>query len=440
MFKRHTTSTLISTRLMCLCLALVLVLDASLSMAAAFVCAEDLDGDGDLTTPGETASCILPLTGEPLCPINAVDCEADITESCPVAGVPCVNGVCQSPARCEVIDAVGGFLYFCPTLPGRFLTDDAAVCNAACSNATQACISQTSNLRCPLGDQYACINNGGSFQCNANACVDLASSPPVDSDIPATMLIDDGDRDQNGNCLGSTIIFSGRGMQCLPSGVSTAFKNCCDFDGEIYTDSTGSVIESTLTNTAILATFQAATAAYGAYGAALSSGATTAAAGDAAASAASDVFAGAFDPTTLVIAIAIALILDWLASACPQESLEAAALMASDYCVELGSYCKKSWLSGCVQRARVQCCFNSKLARIIHEQGRPQLSAFANGFGTPEAPDCRGFSPQEFQALDFSKIDLSEYYADVRKASDEAIQQSLQDGVERFNETLGSGS
>ena len=110
MLKRHTTSTLIRTRLMCLCLALVLVLDASLSMAAPFVCAKDLDGDGDLTTAGETASCILPLAGEPLCPINAVDCEADITESCPVAGVPCIDGFCQTSARCEIIDAAGGFL------------------------------------------------------------------------------------------------------------------------------------------------------------------------------------------------------------------------------------------------------------------------------------------------------------------------------------------
>ncbi len=435
MLKRHTTSTVILTGFVTLWLSS----GPALLNAAPFVCAEDLDGDGDLTTPGETASCILPLTGEPLCPINAVDCEADITESCPVAGVPCIDGFCQTSARCEIIDAAGGFLYFCPALPGYFPTGDRAACNAACNNLRQACISQTSNHRCPLGDQYACVNNGGSFQCNVNACIDLSSSPPIDSDIPGTLLIDDGERDDNGNCLGATVIFNGRGMECLPSGIRTVFKNCCDFDGEIYIDSTGSKIESTLTNTAILATFQAASAAYGAYGAALSSGATTAAAGEAAASAASEVFAGAFDPTTLVIAAAISLILDWLASACPQESLEAAALMASDYCVELGSFCKTRWLGGCVQRARVQCCFNSKLARIIHEEGRAQLKAFADGFGTPEAPDCRGFSAQEFQALDFSKIDLSEYYADVRKASDAAIQQSLEDGVERFYETLGPG-
>lgn len=439
MLKRHATSTSITARILCLSAALSLGLLPVLSWSAPWVCAEDLDGDGDLTTQGETANCLLSANGGSLCPINAVDCQGDLTETCPVAGGTCIDGRCNTPASCEVIDLAGGNLYFCPAVPGYLPTTNRNACFTACNNATQACLTTTSNYRCPLGDQYACISNNGNFQCNANSCVDLASTPPDDSDIPDSMLIDDGERDEDGNCLGATLIFSGRGMECLPSGLSTAFKDCCDFDGEIYTDSTGSSIESTLTSKAILATFQAATAAYGAYSAAVSAGATTAAAGDAAASAASDVFAGAFDPTSLVIAIAIAIILEWLAKACPQESLETASLMASDYCVELGNYCKRRWFGGCIQRARVQCCFNSKLARIIHEQGRPQLTAFGDGFGTPEAPDCRGFSPEEFQALDFSRIDLSEYYADIKKASDEAIQQSLQDGLERFNDVHGTG-
>ena len=57
------------------------------------------------------------------------------------------------------------------------------------------------------------------------------------------------------------------------------------------------------------------------------------------------------------------------------------------------------------------------MARIIHEQGRPQLQAFQpNGaWGFPELPNCRGFTPEEFQGLDFSRIDLSEYFADLQK-------------------------
>ncbi|WP_229239094.1 hypothetical protein [Campylobacter volucris] len=33
--------------------------------------------------------------------------------------------------------------------------------------------------------------------------------------------------------------------------------------------------------------------------------------------------------------------------------------------------------------------------------------------GSPKSPDCRGFAPEEFQKLDFSEIDLSEFIADI---------------------------
>ena len=408
--------------------------------AAPVVCAEDLDGDGDIASLGETANCLLSVSDAALCPINAVNCVSDVVETCPVPGIPCQNGVCQTPGSCQILRGGGVLRYYCPRNPGIASSDDLAACNAACQSATQSCSSQASSYRCPLSDQYACISIAGRYQCSANACIDLAAVPPVETDLPGTMLVDDGARDTDGQCLGATVIFNGRGMACLPSGIRTAFQNCCDFEGEIYTDSTGSTLESGLTNTAIIATFQAAGAAYAAFDAAVAAGSTSAAASQAAAEAATDIFAGAIDPTTLVIAAAISLILDWLASACPQQSMETAALMASGYCVELGSYCKTRWLGGCVQRARAQCCFNSKLARIIHEQGRAQLKAFAQGFGTPEAPDCRGFAPEEFQALDFSKIDLSEYFDEVTRASDALIQRSLEEGLERFNATHGTGN
>ena len=107
-------------------------------------------------------------------------------------------------------------------------------------------------------------------------------------------------------------------------------------------------------------------------------------------------------------------------------------------CHYVGSYCKESWpVVGCVQRAKVYCCFNSKLARIVHEQGRPQLKNFAgsrkNMWGDPEdGPKCRGFTPQEFQMLDFSRIDLSEWYADINAKAKETIQNRLNRNVTNF--------
>ncbi len=76
-------------------------------------------------------------------------------------------------------------------------------------------------------------------------------------------------------------------------------------------------------------------------------------------------------------------------------------------CHYVGDYCSEKWLSVCVQRKKTYCCFGSALARIIGEQGRQQLGI---GWGTPKSPECRGFTPDEFQKLDFDKIDFSEWF------------------------------
>ncbi|OGP25143.1 MAG: hypothetical protein A2X99_10885 [Deltaproteobacteria bacterium GWB2_55_19] len=85
-------------------------------------------------------------------------------------------------------------------------------------------------------------------------------------------------------------------------------------------------------------------------------------------------------------------------------------------CHYVGTYCTEKWaLIGCVQSKKVYCCFNSKLARIINEQGRNQLQSFQpDMWGVPENPVCRGFTPEEFQMLDFSKIDLTEFFNDIK--------------------------
>lgn len=77
-------------------------------------------------------------------------------------------------------------------------------------------------------------------------------------------------------------------------------------------------------------------------------------------------------------------------------------------CVEIGEYCSKQnkFPKFCIQYSKSYCCFNSMLARIFNEQGRRQIG---KGWGSPSSPHCRGFSVEEFQKLDFSKIDLTEF-------------------------------
>ena len=89
-------------------------------------------------------------------------------------------------------------------------------------------------------------------------------------------------------------------------------------------------------------------------------------------------------------------------------------------CHMLGTYCSSSFLGICTSKRTTACCFLSKLTRILQEQGRVQLS---KSWGTPKAPDCSGFTVDEFARLDLSKMDFTEVYkefVDAAKLPNEA--------------------
>jgi conjugal transfer mating pair stabilization protein TraN len=100
---------------------------------------------------------------------------------------------------------------------------------------------------------------------------------------------------------------------------------------------------------------------------------------------------------------------------CSEDSQVTAMKRDAKLCHDVGDYCSgRDLLGGCIKRTRTFCCFPSKLGRIINEQGRPQLSG---GWGTAQAPACGGFSTEELAQLDFSKMDLSEFYAEITRNS-----------------------
>lgn len=99
--------------------------------------------------------------------------------------------------------------------------------------------------------------------------------------------------------------------------------------------------------------------------------------------------------------------------ACKEEEIKLAKLNKGDKCYEVGEYCsKKIKFIGCIQKKKTFCCFNSKLARIINEQGRPQIG---KEWGSSKEPDCKGFTPEEFSKLDFSEINMDEFFEDIQK-------------------------
>jgi hypothetical protein len=65
------------------------------------------------------------------------------------------------------------------------------------------------------------------------------------------------------------------------------------------------------------------------------------------------------------------------------------------------------------------CVYTSMLSRIIAEAGHAQLGI---GWGSARRPDCRALTPAEVQAIDWSNIDFSEFYATAQSNADAAMQ------------------
>ncbi len=83
-------------------------------------------------------------------------------------------------------------------------------------------------------------------------------------------------------------------------------------------------------------------------------------------------------------------------------------------CHRVGSYCSDKVLGVCVTRKDAYCCFESKLSRILQEQGRTQIG---KPWGKPKSETCKGFTVEEFSRLDLSVMDFSEVYAEFIDAA-----------------------
>ncbi|MBI1919713.1 MAG: conjugal transfer protein TraN [Geobacter sp.] len=332
---------------------------------------------------------------------------------------------------------------------------------------------------CPLGTQYACMNNNGTMQCSPNQCFTVGTSGTEETaTMDESMMQDDGQRDQDGNCLDQLYVFNGKGSRCRPPGLTVGYiNNCCESDS-VGSDDMGSNISmvangiqtayeigqvayysnlvtsgaATLTplvgTTSVgIVTATGTTTVSGAVATGVSTAAASGTTGAAAIGSGLQAYVGALlNPATIAVAIVVMVVMKVLmGNGCDQGDIQTGMQAASKDCHYIGDYCEKKWpLVGCVQKAKGYCCFNTKMARIIHEQGRPQLQSFSadGGWGTPISPNCRGFTPDEFQSLDFSRIDLSEYFGDIQKDLDTKIQGAqtkIHDKVQqKFQATTGA--
>lgn len=341
---------------------------------------------------------------------------------------------------CEVIKDAGAVQAVCPA---NYVIENGQCkkttpspvqysCKTGTLNGTQ-CLWNTSENYCPIGASESCLNNNGGSSCSTNKCIDITQNPPVDDgNIDGTTLVDDGKKSDEGICLDQVYIFNGRASDCKLAGVSTAFKNCCKSEGKVYSDDVGPSTTVLQAASYVKDIYGAAAEAYTYYTVAMQATADVAVASSMAADAFVNALMATVNPATIAIAIAIHFAMEYLMKACDQMSMETAMEAGSGMCHEVGTYCKKKIpLLGCVQKATSYCCFNSMLGRIIQEQGRPQLTSF-NGWGKPESPQCRGFTPEEFQQLDFAKINLDEYVQEMVTKATSEIQQNVTSITQSF--------
>lgn len=103
---------------------------------------------------------------------------------------------------------------------------------------------------------------------------------------------------------------------------------------------------------------------------------------------------------------------DYAGASCSADEKTLMELQSKKMCHYVGSYCSKKvpLLGTCLKTRKSYCCFNSKIARVIMEQGKAQLG---KGWGSGESPDCSGFTTDELSRLKFDKMDLGEIASDI---------------------------
>ncbi len=138
--------------------------------------------------------------------------------------------------------------------------------------------------------------------------------------------------------------------------------------------------------------------------------------------------------------------------ACPRSTKELRARRdGAGACHYIGIHRKKVF-GITVKKRRVYCCFNSRMARVVHEQTRGQLirkglwpTAANGGWGRAKSPHCGGMTTEQLQEIDFDAVDFSEIYEGLVDTADTpGLSESAEGTVEDIedmcpDESLGCG-
>jgi hypothetical protein len=88
----------------------------------------------------------------------------------------------------------------------------------------------------------------------------------------------------------------------------------------------------------------------------------------------------------------------------------ASSATRNDSCHHLGVRCTKRVMGICTQVEEVSCCSSSRIGLAANEFGRAQIG---KGWGSFDAPQCEGFSQEEWLQIDWSLIDTRFFQKDM---------------------------
>ena len=119
---------------------------------------------------------------------------------------------------------------------------------------------------------------------------------------------------------------------------------------------------------------------------------------------------------------------------CNSDEEKLKAKREANACTYIGSYCNEEINVGfnkvCVEKEYSYCCFNNKFSKIIGNATRQQ------GFqtwGDAENTNCKGILIEQLQYLDFSKIDFSELYNDIKSSINQTnIDNKIEESLKRL--------
>ncbi len=120
-------------------------------------------------------------------------------------------------------------------------------------------------------------------------------------------------------------------------------------------------------------------------------------------------------------------------SKCTADEVSLADRREQGLCHYVGSYEEKVlglWKS---RDEHVFCCYPSKLARLVQEEGRKQLGM---SWGTPEHPQCGELSFDLLAKLDFTQMDLKELCDQMPQKLPDDFQDKMQTFQQRLQEQI----